>query len=128
VLERTDRILAAVAVHGWEDIFMWKKDLQGAFTLLWFRPSDTRLFAFLLTNDLAVIHLAGIFGWVGMPYVFQVLTRALVALCSILIFGACNMYVDDFMGVSPTHLVEHDMAAVDAGVTKLLAIAEKKNE
>jgi hypothetical protein len=124
-------ILAAVAVHGWADISLWKKDLQGAFTLLWFRPCDTRLLAFPLTNGLAVIHLAGMFGWVGMPYVFQVLTRALVALCASIIFGACNMYVDDFMGVSPTHLVEHDMAAVDAGVTGLLgpeAIAEKKNE
>jgi hypothetical protein len=124
-------ILVAATTHGWENITLWKKDLQGAFTLLWFRPCDTRLLAFPLTDGLAVVHLAGMFGWVGMPYIFQVLTRALVALCATLIFGACMMYVDDFMGVSPTYLVDHDMTAVDTGVTGLLgpqAIAEKKNE
>ncbi|KAJ1430459.1 hypothetical protein B484DRAFT_395896 [Ochromonadaceae sp. CCMP2298] len=34
------------------------RDLKGAFTLLWFRPSDVRLLAFPLTDDLAIIHLA----------------------------------------------------------------------
>jgi hypothetical protein len=124
-------VLVAATTHGWDDISLWKKDLQGAFTLLWFRPRDTRLLAFPFTDGLAVVHLAGMFGWVGVPYVFQVLTRALVALCATLIFGACMMYVDDFMGVSPTYLVDHDMTAVDNGVTGLLgpaAIAEKKNE
>jgi hypothetical protein len=63
-------ILTAVDTHGWDGITLWKKDLQGAFTLLWFRPIDVCLLAFPLTHDLSVLHLAGMFGWVGMPYVF----------------------------------------------------------
>jgi hypothetical protein len=124
-------ILTAVALHGWAGITLWKKDLQGALTLLWFRPIDVQLLAFPLTNELSVVHLAGMFGWVGMPYVFQVLTRALVALCSFYILGLCLMYVDDIMGVSPTHTAASDMATVNTQVTGLLgtaAIAHPKDE
>jgi hypothetical protein len=124
-------ILTAVAIHGWGGITLWKKDLQGAFTLLWFRPIDVCLLAFPLTHDLSVLHLAGMFGWVGMPYIFQVLTRALVALCLFYIVGLCLMYVDDIMGVSPLRSAAADMATVDTHVTGLLgpdAIAVSKNE
>jgi hypothetical protein len=124
-------ILAAVALHGWAGITLWKKDLQGAFTLLWFRPIDVQLLAFPLTNELSVVHLAGMFGWVGMPYVFQVLTIALVALCSFYILGLCLMYVDDIMGVSSIHTAASEMTTVNTHVTGLLgpaAIAHPKDE
>jgi hypothetical protein len=55
-------ILAAAVKHGWHNILLWKKDLQGAFNLLWFSSSAVRLLAFPLTNDLVVFHLAGMFG------------------------------------------------------------------
>jgi hypothetical protein len=71
------------------------------------------------------------FGWVGMPYIFQVLTRALVALCSFYIVGLCKMYVDDIMACSPLCTAEADMEAADTAVNGLLgptAIAPGKNE
>jgi hypothetical protein len=55
-------ILTAVALHGWAGITLWKKDLKGAFTLLWFRPTDVQLLVFPLTNELSAVHLAGMFG------------------------------------------------------------------
>jgi hypothetical protein len=124
-------ILAAVMLQGWANIILWKKDLKGAFSLLWFRPIDVCFLAFPLTDGLSVLHLAGMFGWVGMPYVFQVLTRALVVLYSYCILGLCMMYVDDIMAVSPISSAASDMAAVDTAVTGLLgpeAIAIPKNE
>jgi hypothetical protein len=71
-------IIAAKDKHGWEFICLWKMDLQGEFNLLWFRACDTRYLAFPLTNDILAIHLAGMFGWVGMLFVFQVVTRAVL--------------------------------------------------
>jgi hypothetical protein len=71
------------------------------------------------------------FGWVGMPYIFQVLKRSLVALCQYIIVGLCSMYVDDIMGVSPTSQLHSDMCAADTAVTGLLgpaAIAVNKDE
>jgi hypothetical protein len=66
-----------------------------------------------------------------MPYVFQVLTRALVALCSFYILGLCLMYVDNIMGVLPIHTAALDMVTVNTQVTGLLgpaAIAHPKDE
>jgi hypothetical protein len=117
--------------YGWDNSILWKMDLAGAFNLLWFNPSATKYLAFPLTNDRAAIHLAGMFGWVGMPFVFQVVTRAVLALCAVLVLGVCLIYVDDFMGASPEHKVAEDVDAVHRGVTSLLgpdSIAVKKNE
>jgi hypothetical protein len=124
-------IFTVVEKHGWEKVVIWKMDLQGALNLLWFNPNSACYLAFPLTNNNSAIHLAGMFGWVGMPYVFQVVTRAVLALCAMLIFGMCLMYVDDIMGASPEDKVAHDMTAAHNGVTGLLgrdAIAVKKNE
>ena len=81
---------------------MEKKDLKGAFYLLNYNPEFCRLFAFPLIDDIVVIHLAGLFGWIGMPHAFQVLTRCLQALCRHIISGLCYWYVDDLMAVSTT--------------------------
>jgi hypothetical protein len=115
-------ILTAVDLYGWDAITLWKKNLKGAFTLLWFRPSDMRLLASSLTDDLVAIvfHLAGIFEWVGMPYIFQVVTRAVVALCAHII-----------LTVSPSVVAAVDIARIDTAVTGLLgphAIAKSKDE
>jgi hypothetical protein len=36
-------IMAAADKYGWDNIELWKMDLQGAFNLLWFKATDTRL-------------------------------------------------------------------------------------
>ena len=65
-------ILTAADVHGWPNIIIWKKDLKGAFNLLNYNPAYCRLFAFPLSDNVTMIHLAGLFGWIGMPHAFQV--------------------------------------------------------
>ena len=124
-------ILRTSDQHGMENITLWKKDLQGAFNLLWFLPSHVRYMAFLLTGNLVVLHLVGMFGWAGMPHAFAVVTRCVIALVRYVIQGEADMYVDDICGVSPTLFLEIDMANADTVVTHLLgpeAIATDKNE
>ena len=126
-----DMVLIAADNHGWEALVLWKKDLKGAFNLINYNPAFCRLFAFPLSDGLTMIHLAGLFGWIGMPHAFQVLTRSLQALCSYLIEGWCLWYVDDLMAVSPISTYVKDSTIVDESVQQLLgqgSIAAKKSQ
>lgn len=113
-------VLTAADIHGWNNIILWKKDLKGAFNLLNYNPDFCKWFAFPLTGDIVVIHLAGLFGWIGMPHAFQVLTRVLQRLCRHLISGLCYWYVDDLMAVSPKVFYDNDSELVDYNVQQLL--------
>ena len=124
-------IIAMAAEHGWDDIILWKKDLQGAFNLLWIHPADSPRLAFLLSAGLVVVHIAGMFGWAGMPFVFDVVTRCLRHLVRSVITGTADMYVDDIMGVATRANVHHDMSASDTAVRGLLgpnSVATAKDE
>lgn len=124
-------VSAAADEHGWDSILLWKKDLQGAFNLLWFAPTMVHLLAFLLTNDVVVIHLAGMFGWVGMPFAFEVITRCLRILVAAVISGRSAMYVDDLMAVSHRSRLHSDTSAADHAICGLLgpsAVAAGKDE
>ena len=100
---------------------LWKKDLKGAFNLLNYNPDYCKWFAFPLIDDIVVIHLAGLFGWIGMPHAFQVLMRMLQSLCRQLISGLCYWYVDDLMAVLMTQaLYVNDSELVDSHVKQLL--------
>lgn len=112
-------ILAVVNRHGWDDVRLWKMNLKGAFNLLWFQPDQVQLFAFPLTDDLVAIHLVGIFGWLGMPFAFNVLFRALLLLIRQAIYGAAAMYVDDVMGCSPANTLDTDMDRARTAITGL---------
>jgi hypothetical protein len=109
-------VLTAADVHGWDELVLWKKDLKGAFNLLNYNPDYCKLFAFPLSDGLTIIHMAGLFGWIGMPHAFQVLTRSLHALCSYIILGLCYWYVDDLMAVSPISSYLTDSSKVDESV------------
>jgi len=113
-------VLTSADLHGWDNIILWKKDLKGAFNLLNYNPDYCKWFAFPLTDDIVVIHLAGLFGWIGMPHAFQVLTRVLQALCRHIISGICYWYVDDLMAVSRKALYINDSELVDSNVQRLL--------
>ena len=124
-------VLTASDIHGWDALILWKKDLKGAFNLLNYNPSSCKLFAFQLSDGVTMIHLAGLFGWIGMPHAFQVLTRSLQALCSSIILGLCYWYVDDLMAVSPISSYFTDSTKVDASVQHLLgqgSIAKAKSQ
>ena len=110
---------------------MWKKDLKGAFNLLNYNPEYCKYFPFPLINDVVVIHLAGLFGSIGMPHAFQVLTRVLQALCRHIISDLCYWYVDDLMVVSRLTLYINDSELVDRSVQQLLGqglIAKAKSQ
>jgi len=109
-------VLTASDINGWDSLILCKKDLKGAFNLLNYNPAYCRLFAFPLSDDITMIHLAGLFGWIGMPHAFQILTRSLQALCSHIIFGLCYWYVDDLMAVSNISTYRHDSEIVDSSV------------
>jgi hypothetical protein len=124
ILDQADRT-------GWDTLRLWKKDLAGAFNLLWFRPDHVRFLAFPLTGDRVAVHLGGLFGLGGLPPAFGVVTRSVVAKTRALIAGSCDMYVDDTMGVTPVHHLESDMTAADDTMTGLLgpkAVAGDKDE
>jgi hypothetical protein len=124
-------VLTSADLHGWDNIILWKKDLKGAFNLLNYNPDFCQLFAFPLTDDIVVIHLAGLFGWIGMPHAFQVLTRTLQVLCRHIISGLCYWYVDDLMAVSLRNLYINDSTLVDSNVQHLLgtgSIAATKSQ
>ena len=131
VNELVRMVLTSADIYGWEHIVLWKKDLKGAFNLLNYNPEHCRYFAFPLINDVVVIHLAGLFGWIGMPHAFQVLTRTLQAVCRHIISGLCYWYVDDLRAVSRTTLYINDSELVDSNVQQLLgqgSIATAKSQ
>ena len=71
--------LIAADIHGWDHIILWKKDLQGAFNLLNYNPDYCKWFAFPLTGDIVVIHLAGLFGWIGLSSAYACTTKVVLA-------------------------------------------------
>jgi len=88
----------------WEDLRIFQKDLKRAFTLLSYRSTDVPKIASELTDGLIAVFHAGVFGWVGTPYCFAVVTRILEAEINrrILAKGRIRMYVDDLNGVTMT--------------------------
>lgn len=110
------RELAADPTADWTQLRIWKMDLKGAYALLSFRAEDAGLFAMMLTGDLVYLQIAGIFGWVGTPAAFQVVTRAIQWELKHILRSATIIYVDDNVGVGmhqrhhqrpsahPTHL------------------------
>lgn len=124
ILDQADRF-------GWDRLRIWKKDLSGAFNLLWFNPDHVQLLAFPLLGDLVAVHLAGLFGLGGLPPAFAVISRAIDAASATTLQGASAMYVDDDLGVSPEEALNADMAAADSIMKGLLgprAVAEDKDE
>jgi hypothetical protein len=115
----------------WSDLRIWKMDLRGAYTLLFFRPEDVGLFAMLLTGDRVYLQIAGIFGRSGTPAAFQVVTRAISWELKHALKSRTLMYVDDVVGVCFAEDVEEDLAAARRVCVDLLgstAVADDKTE
>ena len=111
------------------DLRLWKMDLEGAYTLLSFRPEDVGLFAMLLTGDLVYFQLAGIFGWSGTPAAFQVVTRAISWEPRHALKSRTVMYVDDIIGIGFADDIASDLSITRGICTSLLgsgAVADDK--
>ncbi|WP_353203064.1 hypothetical protein, partial [Polynucleobacter sp.] len=114
-----------------EDLVLWKMDLKGAFTLLFFRPVDCGLLVLPMTDGLSVIHIAGNFGLTLFPFIFNVISRCILRAISLIIMGLICMYIDDIMGVSDREHVDEDISLATTVITNLLgddAVAVEKTE
>jgi hypothetical protein len=113
----------------WEDLVMWNMDLKDAYTLLSVSPESAALFALQLRDGLTFIQFCGCFGWAPIPFIFQVVTKAVKWEMSFKLKGKSTIYVDDAWGITLKKWLQHDLNAVTDICTGLLgphAIAEKK--
>jgi hypothetical protein len=129
--EIVQMILQSADEYGWDQIELWKMDLKGAFTLLNFRPEDSKWLAFELTEGLTAVHIVGMFGWCGCPFGFAVFSRLLIDLVNRATGLKGVMYVDDVCAVSPRLRAAADRVtatAVIEGVMGVGSVAPKKTE
>ena len=57
--------------------YIWKYDISGAFTQLWFNPAFVYFFATKVDEEFMFLHLCGYFGWCNMPKVWGAVSSAL---------------------------------------------------
>jgi hypothetical protein len=79
---------------GEDEVVLWKMNLREAFTLLCVEGKSVKKLAFQQTDDLTMLHTTGMFGWTGMPFAFQVITRILERIINPGLKGECLLYVD----------------------------------
>jgi hypothetical protein len=77
IIKYNEKVVAEDPTIKWDEMILFKKDLRGAFTLLFFDAAGVKNLAMEMTYDNVTNFLCGIFGWTGTPAAFQVITRAL---------------------------------------------------
>jgi len=103
--------LKASAPHRpWSDVVVWKLDLKGAFTLMSFRPENSKYFAVELVGGLAMLFLCGLFGWTATPAAFNVISRAILHELRVTLGLRARIYVDDTIAASWAEDATSDMS------------------
>jgi len=131
VFDFWEREFAIDPTLTWDDLVLWKMDLAGAFTLLYFGINMVRHVGLRLWGGLIVFFLCGVFGWTGTPGCFQVVNRVLMYEASFVLYGMAQMFVDDVMGVTLKKKLDSDLAIMWRIITDLLgegAVADDKTE
>jgi hypothetical protein len=126
-----EMVLSAIDKFGADNVILWKHDLSNAFGLLDILPRSVPLLANELTDDVTLVYMVGMFGWVGTPYAFDVITRSLRWAIRRAIPGFVDMYVDDIMAASEMAQADKDMETAVSIAESLLgdgAIAKDKAE
>ena len=114
-----------------KDLVLWKMDLKGAFTLLFFKPTDCGLLVLPMTDQLSYIPIAGNFGLSIFPFVFNVISRSLLRAINSLLIGMCLIYIDDLQGCCFKQDLPVDIDSATLIITNLLgddAVADDKTE
>jgi ribonuclease HI len=93
----------------WKDVVMYKMDIKGAFTKIFFDAKDVKYLAMEMTEDIVILFFSGIFGWTGTPAAFQVVNRAIVHELRHVIQGEVLMYSDDIIVVCMTEKLHENM-------------------
>ena len=95
------------------DCRLFKDDFKGAFAQMNVNPASSYLLAMAVGLGLVLIYTSGLFGWLGFPMAFAVLSRAferkLRADLDIPVF----LYVDDVFGLSLATRVASDQQHVE---------------
>lgn len=120
-------VLRAIALHGRQNVVLFKDDLNGFYQLASFRPCDVHKMVFQLFHPPSdrdcqwfMVSLAGNFGWAALPMAMEVITRILRACIGYLIFGFMLMYVDDIIIVTSKDAFASDRAHAITTITTLL--------
>ena len=126
-----ERCQSEEAEVSWDDLVIWKMDLRGAYTLLSVHPESAALFALELRDGLTFIPFCGVFGWTVIPFIFQVVTRAIKWEIRSVVKGFIEMYVDDIFGIVLRRDLGHDLRVARGVCTNLLgpdAVADSKTD
>ena len=110
---------------------LWKDDVKSAFAQFNFDPSSASLLAVAIDNHLSFIYTVGCFGWTGSPMVWGVLSRALLRACSVNSNDCLDLYVDDFVGLSPSETAAQSQLSTQNVVRQALgptAISLQKSQ
>jgi len=115
-----EKIVEAAEKWGWDELVLFKMDLRSAFSLLFIRPEDVHLLALALTDGWTMMHIAGFFGYTGLPACFAVVSRILARAIGLLIIGFVLVYVDDLLFVTALAHLFRDMQVARQVCTRLL--------
>ena len=100
--------------YSWSEMRIYKEDIRGAFSQVKINPDHATLLAVLMSSNMLMIHLFGVFGWHAMPLVFAVFSRALLWVMAKEVAGVIDIYVDDFMGLSHRLTAQADQYIVQS--------------
>ena len=82
------------------DCRLFKEDFQGAFAQLDISPECVRFLAIAVGHGLVLVYIAGLFGWLGFPMAYGVLSRAFEWLLRRDLDIPLSLYVDDIIALS----------------------------
>ena len=93
---------------------MFKDDVEGAFAQLDISPESVCYLAIAIGAGLVLLYIAGLFGWLGFPMAFGVLSRALEWVLQRDLNIPVRLYVDDIIGFSRAERAEGDQLYIEA--------------
>jgi hypothetical protein len=95
------------------DCRIYKSDVQSAFPQFDIAPECAILFFVRVTAALFMVLTVGMFGWLGFPIVFAVISRALERVCRRSVKGVMRFYVDDAIGLARAEVAASDQCIVE---------------
>ena len=96
-----------------EDCRLFKDDIQAAFTQMNINPESVYLLAMAIGFGLMMVYIVGLFGWLGFPLAFGVLSRALERLFVRILRIPVYMYVDDIIAMSRKERADADQRYIE---------------
>ncbi len=96
------------------DCRLFKDDIEGAFAQLDISPESAFYLAIAIGAGLVLIYIVGLFGWLGFPMAFGVLSRALEWVLQRDLNIPVRLYVDDIIGFSRAERAEQDQLYIEA--------------